>query len=148
MPIRLPALPALMAARALEADAAQAAQRALERVKTVLAGYDVLRDVLDVLPDEARAAGLGALAEKIRAADRLGRACRERLEEARGFRASLQDVDCPTAPVEVPPLFFEMLSPYLDDALAPALSAISQRAGCAPSEAGRFLTGPGRALAA
>jgi hypothetical protein len=129
MPTRLPALPALVAARALEADATAAARRALDEVRHLLAGYDLVRDLLDGLPGHVRNAGTAALARRLRAADERARACQDRLEEASVFRAAVRSLDSPTAPVDVPAGLWEMLSPYLDDAMAPVLQGISRRVG-------------------
>lgn len=148
MPIRLPALPALVAARALQADAALAARRALEQVRQLLAGYDLLREVLDDLPPASREDGAAALLRRLRAADRKALSCQERLEEATGFCASLRAVDSPTALVEVSANFFEMLSPYLDEAMEPVLARISRRTGLAPSDVEMIFPRPRPAIAA
>lgn len=150
MPTRLPALPALVAARALEADAASAARRALDQVQRMLGAYDMLRDLLQDMPEPTRDAGGAALARRLRAADLMARACQDRLEEARGLCASLRAVDSPLALVEVPGALWEMLSPYLDDAMEPVLDRISRRVGegCTAEEVGRLLSPSGSALAA
>ena len=46
--------------------------------------------------------------------------------------------------VEVPAAFYEMLSPYLDDAMAPVLAAISRRVGdgCSAREVEALFPGP------
>ncbi len=148
MPTCLPALPALVAARALEADASAAARRALDQVRRVLDGYDVLRNLLEDLPPPTREAGNAALADRLRAADAMAQACQERLEEAQVFCASLRNVDSPLSLVAVPSGLWEMLSPYLDDAMEPVLDRISRRAGCSVEDAGRVFLRPGQTLPA
>ncbi len=148
MPTCLPALPALVAARALEADASTAARRALDQVRRMLDGYELLRGVLDDLPPPTREAGTAALARRMRAADAMAQACQARLREAQAFCSTLRDVDSPLSVVEVPPSLWEMLSPYLDDAMEPVLDRISRRAGCSAQDVGRLFERPGQTLPA
>lgn len=150
MSVRLPALPALVAGHALKADATAAAQRALDQVGQLLASYDLARSLLDDIPQNAREAVAQALHRRFAAAGRMAESCRERLEEASGFCASLRSAPSPTTPVEVPAPLFEMLSPYLDDAMAPVLATISRRVGpgCTAEDVGAFLSKPGSAVAA
>jgi uncharacterized Fe-S cluster-containing protein len=148
MPTCLPALPALVAARALEADASAAARNALAQVRRTLDGYDLLRDLLDDMPASTREAGTAAFARRLRAVDAMAQACRERLEEAQEFCASLRGVDSPLSLVEVPPALWEMMSPYLDDAMEPVLDRISRRAGCPVEDVGRIFDRLGQAVPA
>ena len=150
MSVRLPALPALVAAHALKADAMAAAQRALDQVARLLASHDVTRSLFDDVPPPAREALAAAIHRRYAAAGRLAESCRERLEEATGFCDALRCAPSPTTPVEVPAPLFEMLSPYIDDAMAPVLAAISDRVGpgCTAEEVGAFLSRPGSPLAA
>ncbi|EYD77380.1 hypothetical protein Rumeso_01087 [Rubellimicrobium mesophilum DSM 19309] len=150
MSVRLPALPALVAGHALKADATAAAQRALAQVSQLLASYDTTRALLDDVPHPAREALAAAIHRRFAAAGRLAESCRERLDEATGFCDALRCAPSPTTMVEVPASFFEMLSPYIDDAMAPVLAAISRRAGpgCTPGDVGAWLSRPGSPLAA
>ncbi len=138
MTIRLPALPALVAARALREDAARAARRSLDQIKQLLGCYDLAIGLVDDMPPAARTAMAEALRSRLLATERRARDCQERLDEAQAFCASLRDTPSPTAMVEVPPDLFEMLSPYLDDAMAPVLDRISRRAGrgCSAEDVG------------
>jgi hypothetical protein len=149
MSIHLPALPALVAGHALRDDAMAAAHRAMDQVRQLLASYDLVRTLMDDVPQGAREAMALALHRRFAAASRLADTCRERLDEAAGFCASLHHADSPVTPVEVPGPFYEMLSPYLDDAMAPVLDAISRRAGpgCTAEEVGAYLAKPGPAFA-
>ena len=150
MPVHLPALPALVAGHALKADAMAAAHRALAQVTRLLDSHDVTRSLLDEVPQAAREALSAAIHRRYAAAGRLAESCRERLEEATGFCDTLRCAPTPTTLVEVPVPFFEMLSPYIDDAMAPVLAAISRRAGpgCTADDVGAYLSGPGSAVAA
>jgi hypothetical protein len=149
MSIHLPALPALAAGHALRADAMAAAHRSMDQVRQLLGSYDLVRSLMDDVPQVARDSLAMALHRRFAAAGRLADSCRERLDEAAGFCASLQDADSPTSLVEVPAPFYEMLSPYLDDAMAPVLDAISRRVGpgCTTEEVGAYLAKPGPAFA-
>lgn len=150
MTTRLPALPALVAARALQEDAAAAARRALQQVKQLLGCYDLALSVVGDLPASAREALVTALQRRLRATERAARACQERLEEAQAFCGSFRYTPSPVAMVEVPGALFEMLSPYLDDAMALVLDRISRRvgAGCTAEEVGRYFPVPRPVLAA
>lgn len=129
MTIRLPALPALVAARALHRDAAQAARRSLDQVKQLLDCYDLALSLVHDMPAAARAAMAEALRNRLVTTEQRARGCQERLDEATALCATLRDTPSPTAMVEVQGSLFEMLSPYLDDAMAPVLDRISRRAG-------------------
>ncbi|TNC72243.1 hypothetical protein [Rubellimicrobium roseum] len=129
MSIRLPALPALVAGRALKADTVVAAQRALDEANRLLQGFEVALSLLDDLPDLARPALVEALRHRLAAADRRARASQDRLEEVTGFCGSLRSAASPVEMIEVPAALFEMLSPYLDEAMRPVLQTLSRRAG-------------------
>ncbi|MBP1807268.1 hypothetical protein [Rubellimicrobium aerolatum] len=129
MPISLPSLPALVALRALQAEAAAAAVHALDDAQRVLGSYDVVLEVTADLPEESRVAVLRALARRLAAADHRTRACQARVDEAVRFGRTLRGKPSPVDLVEVPADLFEMLSPYLDDAMTPVLRAIAGRAG-------------------
>jgi hypothetical protein len=129
MSVHLPALPALVAGQALRADAMTAAHRAIDQIRHLLASYDLVHAILDDVPQAARESVAAALHRRFSAASRMADLCRERLDEAAGFCASLHDADSPVTMVEVPSPLFEMLSPYLDDAMDPVLAAISRRVG-------------------
>ena len=150
MSVRLPALPALVAGHALKADAMAAAHRALTQVTRLLDSHDVTRSLLDEVPPTAREALSAAIHRRYAAAGRAAESCRERLEEATGFCAALQNAPTPTTLVDVPLAFFEMLSPYIDDAMAPVLATISHRAGpgCTADDVGAYLSKPGSTVAA
>lgn len=140
MTIRLPALPALVAAHALREDAAQAARRSLDQIRQLLGCYDLAIGLVGDMPPAARTAMAEALRNRLVATEARARACQERLDEASAFCASLRHTPSPTAMVEVPGSLFEMLSPYLDDAMAPVLDRISRRAGsgCTAEDVGLF----------
>ncbi len=140
MTIRLPALPALVAARALRNDAAQAARRSLDQIKQLLGCYDLALSLVHDMPPAARDAMVAALRSRLVATEQRARACQERLDEAQAFCASLRHTPSPTTLVEVPGGLFEMLSPYLDDAMAPVLDRISRRAGsgCTAEDVGLY----------
>lgn len=150
MSVRLPALPALIAGQALKSDAALAAQRTLDQARRLLASYDLAHTILEEIPQHAREAVAVALHRRLAAAHRTADLCRERLDEAAGFCASLRGAGSPVAMVEVPAPLFEMLSPYIDDAMEPILAGISRRVGsdCTPQEAGSLFPRPGPAFAA
>lgn len=148
MTIRLPALPALVAARALRDDAAQAARGALDQVKQLLGCYDLALSVVADLPAATRDGLREALHGRLVSTERSARTAQERLEEVQAFCATLQRTPSPIAPVEVSETLFEMLSPYLDDAMAPVLARISRRAGASAEEVGRYFPAPRPVLAA
>lgn len=150
MTTRLPALPALVAARALREDAAAAARRVLDQVRQLLGCYDLALAMVADLPPAAREALTEALHRRLLATDRAARACQQRLEEAQAFCASLRHAPSPVTLVEVSGDFFEMLSPYLDDAMAPVLERISRRVGdgVTADEVGRYFPPPRPAVAA
>lgn len=129
MTVSLPALPALLAGRALRDEAAAAAGKVMDQVRTLLACYDLTLALIDDMPEAARLAATQALTRRLAAIDRAARHCLDRLDEAAGLCRSLDGLGSPLATVEVPDPLFEMLSPYLDDAMAPALAAIARRAG-------------------
>jgi len=149
MSIHLPALPALVAGQALRSDAMDAAHRAMDQVRQLLASYDLVRSLMDDVPQTARDSLALALHRRFAAAGRLADSCRERLDEAAGFCATLDHAPSPVTMVEVPGPFYEMLSPYLDDAMAPVLDTISRRVGpgCTSEEVGAYLAKPGPAFA-
>lgn len=142
MTIRLPALPALVAARALEHDAALAARRALDGVRQLLGCYDLALSVVGDLAPPAREEMTRALHGRLVATERGARAAQGRLEEVRAFRRALGRVPSPVAMVAVGASLFEMLSPYLDDAMAPVLDRIGRRAGASAEEVGRLFPQP------
>ena len=150
MTIRLPALPALVAARALREDAAAAARRALGLVKQLLGSYDLALALLEDLPASAREAMVAALHRRLVATERLARSAQARLDEVSVFCDLLRATPSPVAMVEVSGELFEMLSPYLDDAMAPVLDRISRRAGpgCTIEAVGRYFPPPCPVLAA
>lgn len=148
MPIQIPALPALVAGRALQADAAAAARRALEEVRKVLAGFDLARGVMGDLPDEAAKAMGAALARRLAQADARARATRERLDGIVAFCTALHGAPSPVEMVEVEEGMWEMLSPYLDEAMAPVIDRISDRAGVTAEEAAGYFPLPRPAFAA
>ena len=148
--ISLPALPAMVAGRALKADTAAAAQRALDQAKRLLAWYDLTLGVMDELADATHGELVQVLQRRLLAANRATIACHERLDDATEFCRSLDRVTSPVAMVEVPSTFFEMLSPYLDDAMEPVLQAISRRvgSGCSTDEVEAYFPKPKPTLAA
>ncbi len=148
MTIHLPALPALVAGRALQSDCAEAARRALEEVRNILTGFDLARGVVHDLPAEAAQAMAAALARRLTEADRKARACRERLDEIRGFCTTLHATESPVAMVAVSEALWEMLSPYVDEAMAPVIDRISGRVGCSPEEAAGYFPAARPAMAA
>jgi hypothetical protein len=148
MPVALPALPALMAGQALRTDAMAAAQAALEQVRQLVSAYDLTLSLVRDLPPPARDALTAALSDRATVLDRLARHCKARLDEATDFVRSLDAALSPTDLVEVPGPFFEMLSPYLDDAMDPVLGAISRRATCSPEEVAAIFPRPRPTLAA
>ncbi len=148
MTIRLPALPALVAARALRDDAAQAARGALDQVKRLLGGYDLALSVVADLPAATRDGLREALHRRLVATERSARAAQARLEEVQELCATLRRTSSPVAMVEVSEALWEMLSPYLDDAMAPLLDRISRRAGTSAEEVGRYFPSPRPAFAA
>jgi len=150
MSVRLPALPALVAGHALKADAMAAAHKALTQVSRLLASHDVTRSLLDDVPQSSRESLAAAMHRRYVAASRLAESCRERLEEATGFCDALRHAPSPTTLVEVPVSLYEMLSPYIDDAMEPVLATISHRAGagCTARDVGAYLARPGSALPA
>lgn len=129
MSVRVPALPALVAGQALKSEAAASAQRTLGRIRQMLASYDLARDLLDDVPLPAREALASALHRRLRAAGQSADLCRERLDEVEELCASLRDAPSPVAIIDVPDDLFEMLSPYMDEAMEPVLFAISRRVG-------------------
>ena len=150
MTIRLPALPALVAARSLRGDAAAAARRALDQVRQLLGCYDLALSLVADLPAPARTGLVEALHKRLVATERAARSCQSRLDEATTFCENLRHTPSPVAMVEVPGEFFEMLSPYLDDAMAPVIDRISRRAGpgCTLEAVGRYFPPPRSVLAA
>lgn len=148
MPVALPALPALMAGHALKADATAAAQAALEQLRQLVSAYDLTLSLVADLPQAARQALTSALTERAERVDRLARNCQDRLDEATAFVRSFGATCSPTDMVEVPGPFFEMLSPYLDEAMDPVLGTISRRATCSPEEVAAFFPRPRPSLAA
>ena len=148
--ISLPALPALVAGRALRDDAAAAARRSLEDAQRLLVSYDVTLSMMVGLPDHAQGPVAQALQRRLTAANRLAQACQNRLEDAAWFCRSLDRVSSPVAMVEVSSTFFEMLSPYLDDAMEPVLKTISRRVGpgCNADQVEAFFPRPKPSLAA
>lgn len=150
MTIRLPALPALVAARALRDDAASAARRALDQVRQLLGCYDLALALVSDLPATAGEEMVDALRKRLVTTERIARSCQARLDEASAFCEALCRTPSPIAMVEVPGEFFEMLSPYLDDAMAPVLERISRLAGpgCTREAVGRYFPPPRSALAA
>ncbi|WP_210528286.1 hypothetical protein [Rubellimicrobium arenae] len=129
MTISVPSLPALVAGRALKADAAAAAERTLRDAARLLDAYELAAGLMDSLPDEARASFAQALARKLAATDSMAKACQSRLDEAVEFCRSFGRFVSPVEMVEVPGAFFEMLSPYLDDAMDPVHRMLAKRAG-------------------
>jgi hypothetical protein len=148
MTIRLPALPALVAARALQDDAGRAARRALDQVQQLLGCYDLALSVVAELPAAARDGMTRTLHKRLVATERAARAAQQRLEEVQAFCASFRRTASPVAMVEVSGTLFEMLSPYLDDAMAPLVERISRRAGTSAEEVGRYFPAPRPAFAA
>ena len=149
MTIHLRALPALVAARALRKDAA-AARRTLDLVRKLLGSYDLALALLADLPVPAREAMVAALHKRLVATERLARSAQARLDEVSVFCDLLKGTPSPVAMVEVSVDLFEMLSPYLDDAMAPVLARISRRAGpgCTVETVGRYFPPPRPVLAA
>lgn len=129
MLVSLPALPALVAGRALRTDAVSAAQRALEETGRLLDGYEVFLGLIGDLPEEVRPALAEALRKRLAAADRRAQSCRDRLDDVAGFCRTVHSASSPVEMVEVPAPLFEMLSPYIDDAMRPVLRTISRKAG-------------------
>lgn len=148
--ISLPALPALVAGRALRDDATAAARRSLEEARRLLASYDVTMNMIEGLPDQAQGLVAQALQRRLTAANRLAQSCQHRLDDAALFCRSLDRVSSPVAMVEVSGAFFEMLSPYLDDAMEPVLRSISRRVGhgCSADQVETFFPRPKPSLAA
>ncbi len=148
--ISLPALPALVAGRALKVDAAVAAERALEDARRLLACYDMTVSVMDEMPGTAKGLVAEVLHQRLAAANRKAKACQERLDDAAGFCRSLSQAASPVMMVEVSGPFFEMLSPYLDDAMQPVLETISRQVGfgCTADQVGAIFPRPRPTLAA
>lgn len=136
MTIVLPALPALMAGQALRSEAEVAARRTLDQIRRLLDSYDLVRSLLDEVPPAAREVLAAALGRRLAAAGQGADHCRQRLDEAAELCAAIRDVPSPVDPVEVSDPLFEMLSPFLDDAMEPVLADISRRAGpgCTPED--------------
>jgi hypothetical protein len=113
-----------MAGQALKADAMTAAQAALDQVRQLVSAYDLTLSLVRDLPPAARGVLTAALSDRAATLDRLAQNCGARLDEATEFVRSFDATLSPTDLVEVPGPFFEMLSPYLDDAMDPVLGAI------------------------
>jgi hypothetical protein len=144
MTTRLPALPALVAARALREEATAAARRSLDQVRDLLSCYDLALAVARDLPPSAREVLVDALHGRLVATEGAAQACQARLEEVGRFCDRLRAIPRPNAMVEVPAPLFEMISPYLDDAMEPVIAAISRRAGpgCSAEAVGRYFAQP------
>jgi hypothetical protein len=147
MTTHVPALPALVAARALRDDATAAARRALDQVSRLLRAYDLALDVVGDLPPDAQAALAGALHRRLQTTDRNARACEARLGEAHELCEEAARAPSPTDLLPVAAPLFEMLSPYLDDAMAPVLAGISAKVGggCTPRDVARIFPAPAAA---
>jgi hypothetical protein len=137
-----------MAGQALKAEATAAAQAVLDQVRQLVSAYDLTLSLVHDLPPAAREALGTALSERAATLDHQANHCRARLDEAAAFLRSFDATVSPTALVEVPGPFFEMLSPYLDDAMGPVLGVISRRATCTPEEVAALFPRPRPTLAA
>lgn len=129
MTTHVPALPALVAARALHDDAARAARAALDQVTRLLRTYDLALEVLRDLPPPLQSGVAEALGRRLSSTETRARAAEARLDEARRLCRDAGAAPGPTAPVAVESPVFDMLAPYLDDAMQPVCARISARVG-------------------
>ena len=147
MPVSLNALPALFAGRALKADAVTAAQRTMQETSRLLQGYDLSVSILKGLPGAARDKAMRTLHARMAAGDRKAKAASDRLTEAEAFCRRAEAVASPTDPILVEDAVFEMLSPYIDDAMEPVLADLASRSGATPEAVASIFSKPRPALA-